>query len=84
VDGLEILRYFGIDQMIDTSWWSPGLINFLVAAEINEWIEIVRLPFVASTTPRLARYLRGEPEPSADGAPEATPPDDTKGAGPKA
>lgn len=83
VDGLEILRYFGADNYVDTSWWSPDLINFLVAAEVNEWLEIVRLPFAAATTPRLARYLRGEPEPDAEGT-SATTPDDNKGAGPKA
>ena len=60
VDGLALLQYLGVDAVIDTSILSTRMINALIAAEINELAEFVRLPFVIATTPALSRRLRGQ------------------------
>lgn len=65
VDGIALLQYFGIDEMVDISMLSARAINALIAAEINETFDLVRLPFVIATTPRLSRYLRGPPKDEA-------------------
>lgn len=61
LDGVALLQYLGADQVIDTSMFSARMINALIAAEINETFDIVRLPFVIATTPMLSRRLRGPP-----------------------
>jgi hypothetical protein len=59
LDGLALLQYLGADSVIDTSQFSTRVINALIAAEINELAEFVRLPLVIATTPALSRRLRG-------------------------
>jgi len=48
----------GADNVFDTSALSPTLVNALIAAEINELGEFVRLPLVIATTPALSRRLK--------------------------
>ena len=59
VDGLALLQWFGADAVFDTSILSTRVINALIAAEINELFEFVRLPLVIAYTPALHRRLRG-------------------------
>jgi hypothetical protein len=69
LDGVALLNYVGVDHYLDTSQLSPKLINILIAAEINELADFVRLPLVIATTPALSRRLRGTKEsnpPAAD------------------
>ena len=54
---LELLQQLGVDSYIDTSVLSTRVINALIAAEINEMFDLVRLPFVIATTPALSRRL---------------------------
>jgi Protein of unknown function (DUF1279). len=61
LDGVALLQWIGVDQVFDTSILSPRVINALIAAEINETFDLVRLPFVIATTPALSRRLRGKP-----------------------
>ena len=42
---------------IDINGWSPALINGIIALELNECLEWVRLPLVIATTPALSRML---------------------------
>lgn len=58
LDGVHLLQQLGADSVIDTSALSPGLINALIAAEINELGDFVRLPLVIATTPALSRRLK--------------------------
>ena len=57
LDGLALLQQLGVDSYIDTSVLSTRVINALIAAEINEMFDLVRLPFVIATTPALSRRL---------------------------
>ena len=57
LDGVALLQQLGIDSYIDTSVLSTRVINALIAAEINEMFDLVRLPFVIATTPSLSRRL---------------------------
>ena len=63
VDGIALLKYLTVDEMllthtsIDISGWSPALINGLIALELNEMLEYVRLPVVIAMTPALSRYI---------------------------
>mmetsp|Transcript_14284 Transcript_14284/g.15900 ORF Transcript_14284/g.15900 Transcript_14284/m.15900 type:complete len:320 (+) Transcript_14284:1500-2459(+) len=59
LDGVALLEYIGVDNVIPSiSNWNPSLINGLIAIEINELGEIVRLPLVISTTPTVAKMWR--------------------------
>ena len=58
LDGVALLRYLGADSVIDTTQFSTRVVNALIAAEINELFEFVRLPLVITTTPALSRRLR--------------------------
>ena len=58
LDGVALLQYLGADAVIDTRTLSPQLINALIAAEINELADFVRLPLVIATTPALSRRLK--------------------------
>ena len=58
VDGVALLQYVGADAIIDTSMFSPRLINALIAAEINELADFVRLPMVIAYTPTMSRRLK--------------------------
>lgn len=58
VDGVAVLQYLGADSVINTNALSPQLINALIAAEINELGDFVRLPLVIATTPALSRRLK--------------------------
>jgi Protein of unknown function (DUF1279) len=58
VDGVALLQYLGADSVMDTNKLSPWLINALIAGEINELADFVRLPFVIATTPALSRRLK--------------------------
>jgi hypothetical protein len=58
VDGVALLQWLGADAVFDTSALSTRVVNALVAAEINEMFDLVRLPFVIATTPALSRRLR--------------------------
>lgn len=62
LDGVAILQYVGVENFVDLSMFSPRVINALIALELNELLEWVRLPLIIATTPRLSRYLRGKPE----------------------
>ena len=75
LDGVALLQYLGADAYFDTSMFSARMINALIAAEINETFDIVRLPFVIATTPMLSRRLRGPPadEKSPPAEPESKP-----------
>ena len=66
VDGVALLNWLGVDSYVDTSFLSPRVINALIAAEINETFDLVRLPFVIATTPALSRRLRGTPSEKKD------------------
>ena len=59
LDGVAALQWLGADAVIDTSQFSTRVVNALIAAEINELFEFVRLPLVIATTPALSRRLRG-------------------------
>ena len=82
LDGVALLQYLGVDQVFDTSVLSARVINALIAAEINEMFDIVRVPFVIATTPALSRRLRGSPS-KQDDATTSPPgaPSDKDGAG---
>lgn len=75
LDGVALLKWLGADMVLDTSALSPQLINALIAAEINELFDFVRLPIVIATTPALSRRLRGVKEEAKEEAkPEAADP----------
>lgn len=57
-DGMDLLHMLGADQAFDISQWSPALVNAVVAAEVNELLEFVRLPAIIATTPAVSRWLR--------------------------
>ena len=59
---------------------TPNIVNLLVAGEVNELLEFVRLPFCVATTPRVHRWWHGLPEPD-DGGPndDDNDDDDNKG-----
>ena len=78
LDGVALLQYFGVDQVLDTSMFSPRVINALIAAEMNEMLEFVRLPFIIATTPALSRRLRGTPAPVEETPPESPPSNNKK------
>tara|TARA_B110000046_G_C12644669_1_gene254115 strand:- start:73 stop:363 length:291 start_codon:yes stop_codon:yes gene_type:complete len=59
VDGVALLQYLGADAVFDTTQFSPRVINALIAAEINDLAEFVRLPAVIAFTPTLSRRLKG-------------------------
>jgi hypothetical protein len=58
LDGVALLQWLGADAVIDTTRLAPWLVNALIAAEINELVDFVRLPFVIATTPALSRRLK--------------------------
>ena len=58
VDGVEFLKWLGVDEHVDISVIEPKYINALLAMEVNELFEIVRIPFVIATTPALSRRLK--------------------------
>jgi NADPH:quinone reductase-like Zn-dependent oxidoreductase len=58
LDGVALLQQLGADTVIDTSQLSSRVVNALIAAEINELLDWVRLPLVIATTPALSRRLR--------------------------
>jgi hypothetical protein len=57
-DGMDVLYALGADSFFDLSKWSPQLVNAAVAFEANEFLDLLRLPVIIATTPRLARWLR--------------------------
>ena len=59
VDGIAILQWCGIENFIDVSGWNPRLVNAVIAAEINDLAEPIRLPLVIAGTPAVSR-LRGK------------------------
>ena len=59
LDGVSLLLWLGVDSIYaGVSDWNPSIVNFFIATEINEMFEIVRLPVVISTTPRVAKWWR--------------------------
>lgn len=52
------LKQMGIDQYIHVDSLDPTYGNIAIAVAINEALEIVRFPFVVSTTPRVANWWR--------------------------
>ena len=58
VDGIGLLRRMGFDGVIDTSSWSPRLVNAFIAMTIADLIEPIRLPLVVVATPLISRALR--------------------------
>ena len=59
LDGVALLHQVGVDSVIDISAFSTRVVNALIAAEINELLDFVRLPLVIAMTPALSRRLRG-------------------------
>lgn len=76
LDGVELLRWLGAEQVIDLNAFSPRVVNALIAAEINELAEPIRLPLVLTSTPALSRALRARGwrsgKPAAPPAPDAS------------
>ena len=64
LNGVALLQAIGADAVFDTTALSPRVINALIAAEVNELADFVRLPIVIATTPALSRRLRGKPSSS--------------------
>lgn len=58
VNGVEFLEWLGVGEHIDISNWSPQFINMILAYEMNELLDFVRIPVVIATTPTLSRYLK--------------------------
>ena len=59
VDGVEILLWFGADQLYaGITDWNKHIVNAVLAIEITECFELIRLPFVMATTPRVAEWWR--------------------------
>ena len=73
IDGLalieNVMSFVGANNYvhIDFSMFSPRIVNALIAAEMNELLEFVRLPFIIATTPALTRRWRGERAGTEDG-----------------
>ena len=73
LDGISLLKWLTVDALlqqhasIDINGWSPALVNGVIALELNECLEWVRLPMVIATTPALSRMLA----PYRGGAPAA-------------
>ena len=44
-------------QVGSTDGWKPWVFNALIAVEINQFLELGRLPLVIATTPRLAAWV---------------------------
>ena len=55
VDGLALINYLGLSNMVDTSGWSSSMVNVPIAIGINEAAELVRFPIVVATTPMVKR-----------------------------
>ena len=58
MDGIELLRKCGVDKAVDTSKWSPNLVNAFISMTLADLMEPVRLPLVIMATPFLSRALR--------------------------
>jgi len=58
VDCISMMEAVGVGNLIDLETLSPGWVNFFVAVECNDLIDLVRLPFVVATTPKVARMWR--------------------------
>ena len=71
LDAQEWIRWSGVEAAagIDLSGLSPRLINGVIALEMNELAEFVRLPTVLLLTPKVTRLIRG---PAAAAAKPAT------------
>ena len=63
LDGVALLQLLGADKIYEgVNNWSSSFINFLVAVEMNELLEFVRIPVVISTTPKVAKWWRARKE----------------------
>ena len=76
IDGVELLRWLQIPEYVPAvNDLSPRLVNGVIAIEINELAEWVRLPLVIATTPALSRaiaqYRHGPPSPPDPKGPAA-------------
>ena len=71
LDAQEWIKWSGVEAAagIDLSGLSPRLINGVIALEMNELAEFVRLPTVLLLTPKVTRLIRG---PAAAAAKPAT------------
>jgi hypothetical protein len=62
VDGVALFDavqdYMALETRLDISMVDPRFVNALIAMEINELFEIVRLPAVIATTPKVAAWWR--------------------------
>ena len=65
-DGVDMMLYIfhmtGIDGKglgLDVETWPTWAVNGVIAVEMNEILEPLRLPLVLTTTPAVARALRG-------------------------
>ena len=60
VDGVAFLEWLGVGEHVDITAWNPKYINALLAMEVNELFEIVRLPLVITTTPAVSRWIKSK------------------------
>ena len=58
LDDVELLRWLGAEQVIDLNAFSPRVVNALIAAEINELAEPIRLPLVLVDARALTGFAR--------------------------
>jgi hypothetical protein len=59
LDGVGLLQWLGADKLYEgVNEWNNSFINLLVALEMNELLEFVRLPLILSTTPKVAHWWR--------------------------
>ncbi len=59
LDGVGLLQWLGADKIYEgVNEWNNSFINLLVALEMNELLEFVRLPLILSTTPKVAHWWR--------------------------
>jgi len=58
VDGVALCKKVGVNAIVDTKNWSSALVNAAIALVIADAVEIIRLPLVLATTPRLSRFIK--------------------------
>jgi len=62
LDCVSLIETIGLDSVIETQSLNVRMINFIVAVEVNELLEIGRLPLVAAATPSVATWWRARKE----------------------
>lgn len=54
---ISVAKTVGLDSLVNLESLNPTFGNIALAVALNEALEIVRLPFVISTTPRVSKFL---------------------------